>query len=164
MTRHFGDQRGRSFVPLQKSHWNHASYVWIEALSRMVFDSAQRQSYIGWTQPKSNVDRSSSQLISGCSLWVIRVYLVLAVVKFSRQGRSPFKVINVWHQLSPKRKAKLVFFSALLGQSSRSYRSAWLSWKDSPLSMLIHKKNPGVLRATYLKVSIFKWYNCKIFI
>ena len=110
MTLHFRHQRGRSFAPLQKSNRNHASYVWTEALSSMVFDSAQKQSYIGWTQPKSNVDRSSSQLISGCSLWVIRVYLVLALVKFSRQGRSPFKVINVWHQLSPKRKAKLVFF------------------------------------------------------
>ena len=88
---------------------NHASYVWIEALSSMVFDSAQKQSDIGWTQPKSKVGRSSSKLISGCSLWVIRVYLVLALVKFSRQGRSPFKVINVWHQLSPKRKAKLFF-------------------------------------------------------
>ena len=164
MTRRFRDQRGRSFVPLQKSHRNHASNVWTEALSSMVFDSAQKQSYIWWTQPKSNVDRSSGQLISGCSLWVIRVYLVLALVKSSRQGRSPFQVINVWHQLSPKRKAKLVFFSALLGQNSRSYRSAWLSWKDSPLSMLIHKQNPGVLRATYLKVSIFKWYDCKIFI
>ena len=136
------------FAPLQKSRRHHRSYVWTKAPSSMVFVPAQKPSGIVWTHPKSNVDRSSSQLISGCSLWVIRVYLVLALVKFSRQGRSPFKVIKVWHQLSPKRKAKLAFFSALLGQNSRSYRSAWLSWKDSPLSMLIHKQNRGVLKAT----------------
>ena len=142
MTRQFGDQRGRSFVPLQKSHWNHASYVWIEALSRMVFDSAQKQSYIGWTQPKSNVDRSSSQLISGCSLWVIRVYLVVAVVKFSRQGRSPFKVINVWHQLSPKRKAKLVFSQPSLGRAAEVTGALGCLGKTRPWACWFTKKIP----------------------
>ena len=39
----------RSFAPLQKSHRNHRSYVWTEALSGMVFVPVQKPSGIVWT-------------------------------------------------------------------------------------------------------------------
>ena len=53
VTFHFRDQRGaaarRSFAPLQKSRHHNRSFVWIEALSDMIFVAARKLSVIAWT-------------------------------------------------------------------------------------------------------------------
>ena len=45
----------RSFSPLQKSHRNHCSCVWTEALYGMVLVPAKRLSGIVWTWPYSHI-------------------------------------------------------------------------------------------------------------